>query len=56
MKFKVEIKEFLAEIVEVEADSEDEALSMVRDAYRKEEIILYPESFIDVEFSLYEDE
>jgi hypothetical protein len=53
MKFKVEIQEFLSDIIEVEADSEDDALAMVQEAYKNENIILDAGHFVDVEFSIY---
>ncbi len=40
MKYRVKIKEYIEREVEVEANSEKEAESIVRDKYDKEEIIL----------------
>ena len=54
-KFIVEIKEVLAQHVEIEAKDEFEAIEKVRARYNNEEIILYPEdSYIDTEFSVIE--
>lgn len=40
MKYRVKIKEYIEREVEVEANTEKEAESIVRDKYDKEEIIL----------------
>ena len=40
MKYRVKIKEYIEREVKVEANSEKEAESIVRDKYDKEEIIL----------------
>lgn len=39
-KFKVEIKEVLSRIIEVEAEDENEAWDRTRNAYKNEEIVL----------------
>ena len=51
-KYKVEIEEILNRIVEVEAKNEDEAYMKVKEQYRKCEIVLTAEDFIDVEISV----
>ncbi|HET8860207.1 DpnD/PcfM family protein [Marivirga sp.] len=44
--FKVEIQEFLSRIVEIEANSIDEALDKVNQSYRNQEIVLDSNDFI----------
>ena len=51
--FQIEIVETLSNIVEVNAENEQEALSKVRDMYRNEEIILYADDFIDTKFNIF---
>lgn len=48
--FKIEVKETLSRIVEVEADSIESAFSIVQDKYKVEEIVLDNDDFVDVEF------
>jgi len=54
-KYKVEIKEISVEVVSVQASSEDEALENVKDQYRRGDIVLEYDDFIDVEFSIFDD-
>ncbi|MGP5010447.1 DpnD/PcfM family protein [Psychrobacter glacincola] len=51
--FQIEIVETLSNIVEVNAENEQEALSKVRDMYRNEEVILYADDFIDTKFNIF---
>ena len=51
--FQIEIVETLSNIVKVNAENEQEALSKVRDMYRNEEVILYPDDFIDTKFNIF---
>lgn len=51
-KYNVEIEEILNRIVEVEDENEDEAYRKVKNMYRKCEIVLTAEDFIDVEISV----
>jgi len=53
--FKIEIQEFLSRIVEVRANSTDEAISKVRDMYRKEEIVLDSEDYITSKIHVYDE-
>lgn len=50
MKFKVEVVETLCKIVDVEADTSQEAEDIVRKLYRNQEIILDAEDYFDVDF------
>ena len=52
MNYKVEIEEILNRIVEVEAENEDEAYMKVKDMYKKCEVVLTAEDFVDVEISV----
>lgn len=48
--FKIEVKETLSRIIEVEASSENEALSKIQDLYNKEEIVLDADDYVETEF------
>ncbi|MGL6119019.1 MAG: DpnD/PcfM family protein [Fusobacteriaceae bacterium] len=50
MKFHVEIEEILQRVVEVEAEDIDEAMDIVRQQYRDEEIVLDAGDFKGEEF------
>ena len=52
-KYKVEITEYLQRTIEVEADSEDAAVSKVEDDYNKEKIVLDSNDFIDKDIEIY---
>lgn len=49
--FKIEILEFLSEIVEIEANSVDEAISEVKKRYYNEQIVLDDTNFVTTEFN-----
>ena len=51
-KFKVEVVESRVRAVEVEAESEDEALIKVERAWYGQEIVLDAEDFLGVEFHM----
>lgn len=48
--FKIELKETLSRVIEIEASSEDEALSKIQDLYKKEEIVLDADDYMETEF------
>ena len=48
--FKIEVQEFLSRVVEVEADSIDEAISKINEEYEKTEIVLDYNDFVEVNF------
>jgi hypothetical protein len=48
--YRIEIKETLSRIIEVEADSIQSALSIVQDKYTFEDIVLDNDDFVAVEF------
>ena len=51
--FQIEIVETLSNIVEVDAENEQEALLKAQDMYRNEEVVLYPDDFIDTKFNIF---
>lgn len=48
-KFKIEIKETLSKIIEVEADNVGDAIYKTKKMYQEERIILDYENYIDTE-------
>ena len=50
--FQIEIVETLNNIVEVNAENEQEALLKAQDMYKKEEVILYADDCIDTKFNV----
>ena len=48
--FKIEIQEFLARVVYVEADNTSDAISKVNEKYKKAEIVLDYNDFVEVDF------
>ncbi len=53
--FKIEVKETLSRIIEIEAISEDEAYFKVKEMYRNEEIVLDENDFVETDFIEIED-
>ena len=51
--FKIEIREYLATILEIEAESSEEACLKVKEMYRNEEIILTENDYITTEIDEY---
>ena len=51
--FQIEIVETLNNIVEVNAENEQEALLKAQDMYHNEEVILYPDDFIDTKSNIF---
>ena len=51
--FQIEIVETLSNIVEVDAENEQEALLKAQDMYRNEEVVLYQDDFIDTKFNIF---
>lgn len=54
-EYKVCITETLQKVVTVEAEDEADAIRKVHDMYRNEEVILYPEDYMDTEFDIFLD-
>jgi hypothetical protein len=53
--YKVEIKEYYSKIVEVEADSEEQAESIIINQWHAEEIVLDEDDFFDCDIDIYKD-
>ena len=51
--YQIEIIETLSNIVAVVAENEQDALLKAQETYRNEEIILYPDDFIDTKFNIF---
>ncbi|WP_413519181.1 DpnD/PcfM family protein [Psychrobacter glacincola] len=51
--FQIEIVETLSNIVEANAENEQDALLKAQDMYRNEEVVLYPNDFIDTKFNIF---
>lgn len=52
-KYQVEIKENISEIIDIEANSEEEAVEKVQEQYYSKEIIIEPCSYKGIEFEIY---
>ena len=52
-KFQIEIVETLSNIVEVNAEDEQDALMKAQEMYRNEDIVLYSDDFIDTKFNIF---
>lgn len=48
--FKIEIKETLSRVIEIEANSADEAFSKIENLYKNEEIVLDADDYFETEF------
>lgn len=53
MNYKIEIKETLSRIIDIEADNEEGAIRKVREQYSSQEIILDSNDYIDTEINTY---
>lgn len=53
--YKIEIEETLQKVVEIQANSLDEAINIAQERYRNEEYILNEDDFKGAEFSEYKD-
>ena len=51
-KYTVEVKEILAKYVTVEATSPEDAVDIVKDLYKKEEIVLDDTDFVENFFNI----
>lgn len=54
-KFKIEVEEILQNVYEVEADSLEEAISIIHEKYKKCEIELVAEDLKEVNFREYKE-
>lgn len=48
--FKIEVKETLSRVIEIEANSNEEALSKIEELYNQQEIVLDSTDFVETEF------
>lgn len=53
-KFQIEIVETLSNIVEVVAEDKQSALLKAQEMYRNEQVVLYPDNFIDTKFNIFQ--
>ena len=53
-KFQIEIVETLSNIVEVVAEDKQSALLKAQEMYRNEQVVLYPDDFIDTKFNIFQ--
>ena len=53
-KFQIEIVETLSNIVEVGAEDKQSALLKAQEMYRNEQVVLYPDNFIDTKFNIFQ--
>ena len=51
-KFIIEITETLQRQVEVEADSEEDAIYKIRNQYKKEDIVLDESDYVNTQFEI----
>lgn len=51
-KYRIEVTELLSRIVETEAESEDEAVEMVRQRYRNCDIVLDASDYVETKISV----
>lgn len=49
MRYKIEIRELLSRVVEIEAPSAEEAIDKVREMYMTEEIVLDGDNWVETE-------
>ncbi|MGP9558105.1 DpnD/PcfM family protein [Psychrobacter sp. AOP7-A1-24] len=52
--FQIEIVETLSTTVEVVAEDEQSALLKAQEMYRNEQVVLYPDDFIDTKFVVFQ--
>lgn len=52
MLYKVEIKEYLSKVIEIEGEDTNDVLAIVKKAYRNEEIVLNENNYVCTEFQV----
>jgi len=55
-KIRIEIKEYLSKIIEVEATTQEEALIIVKKMYDEEKVILDSSDYVDKNIKVIKDE
>jgi hypothetical protein len=53
--FKVEVKELLSTVIEINASTEEEALNIVEEMYKKEEIVLDSSNHVTTEIEIFKE-
>ena len=53
MNYKVEIKETLSRIIDIEADNEEGAMREAKKQYMNENVVLNAEDYVETEFRMY---
>tara|TARA_B110000881_G_C18101843_1_gene283226 strand:- start:76 stop:279 length:204 start_codon:yes stop_codon:yes gene_type:complete len=53
-KFQIEIVETLSNIVEIAAENEQDALLKAQEMYKNEQVVLYPDDFVDTQFNIFQ--
>ena len=53
MNYKVEIKETLSRIIDIEADNEEGAMREAKKQYMNENVVLNAEDYVETEFSIH---
>lgn len=48
--FKIEVKETLSRIIEIQAESKEDALLRIEELYKKQEIVLDADDYVVTEF------
>lgn len=55
MNYKIEIKETLSRIIDIEAENEEGAIRKAREQYKNQKIVLDSGDYIDTEINIYEE-
>lgn len=51
--YQIEIIETMSSILEIAAEDEHDALLKAQERYQSEEVVLYPDDFIDTKFNIF---
>lgn len=54
-KYQVEINETLSRMIEIEAENEKDAVNKIKDLYKKEEIVLDSNDYLDTKIGIYKE-
>lgn len=55
MNYKIEVKETLSRIIDIEADNESEAIMKVKSKYITQDIVLDSSDYVDTEINIYQE-
>ena len=53
-KYKIEVTEYLQRVIDVEADSEEEAIKFINDQYKNKKIVLDADDYIQTDIEVYD--